>query len=233
MALPFFAITLFVSAFLLFLVQPMIGKMILPKLGGTPQVWNTCMVFFQMALLAGYAYTHTVSTRLTVRMQLFVHCGVLLLPLLVLFLWPYGPFNVADPVDKAGNPIVSADGKVEHGWIPNPNAPPIPQTLYLLALMVGLPFLVVATTSPLLQKWFGSTGHPAARDPYFLSIASNVGSMLALVAYPFIVEPEHRLARSGLGVDLWLHGAGPGSRWLCLHGVAGAAQRPASRGGHP
>ncbi len=188
MALPFFAITLFVSAFLLFLVQPMIGKMILPKLGGTPQVWNTCMVFFQTALLAGYAYTHTVSTRLSVRRQLFVHCAVLVLPLFVLFLWPYGPFNVADPVGPDGKPIV-VDGKVERGWIPNPEAPPIPQTLGLLLAMVGVPFIVVATSAPLLQKWFGSTGHPAAKDPYFLYGASNLGSMLALLAYPFIVEP--------------------------------------------
>ena len=71
MVLPFFAITLFVSAFCLFLVQPIIGKLILPKLGGTPQVWNTCMVFFQTALLAGYGYTHTVSTRLKLKQQLW------------------------------------------------------------------------------------------------------------------------------------------------------------------
>src|SRR2546422_9068370 len=92
LALPFFAITLFVAAFQLFLVQPMIGKMILPKLGGTPQVWNTCMVFFQSALLVGYAYSHTVSTRLSLRKQLIVHCCFLLVPLL--FLIPNGPFNI-------------------------------------------------------------------------------------------------------------------------------------------
>src|ERR1044072_3487314 len=90
-ALIVFAITLFVSAFLLFLVQPMIGKMILPKLGGTPQVWNTCMLFFQTVLLAGYAYTHTLTPRLPVRKQIMVHLGMLILPLL--FLLPNGPFN--------------------------------------------------------------------------------------------------------------------------------------------
>src|SRR5262249_56341434 len=83
LALPFFAVTLFVSAFLLFLVQPIIGKLILPRLGGTPQVWNTCMVFFQAVLLAGYAYTHSVSTRLTLRRQLMVHGILLLAPFIV------------------------------------------------------------------------------------------------------------------------------------------------------
>src|SRR3954467_12661644 len=91
LALPLFAITLFVSAFLLFLVQPMIGKMILPKLGGTPQVWNTCMLFFQTTLLAGYAYTHNLSPRLPTRRQLVVHGILLLVPLA--FLLP-SPFNV-------------------------------------------------------------------------------------------------------------------------------------------
>src|SRR5947208_294240 len=89
-----FTITIFVSAFLLFLVQPIIGKLILPKLGGTPQVWNTCMVFFQTALLLGYAYTHTVSTYLPTRRQIVVHCLLLLVPLIILI--PGGPFNVLD-----------------------------------------------------------------------------------------------------------------------------------------
>jgi hypothetical protein len=172
LALILFAITLFVSAFLLFLVQPMIGKMILPKLGGTPQVWNTCMVFFQTALLVGYGYTHSVSTFLKTRTQVMLHCGVLFVPFLVLL--PWMPFNVTE-------------------WIPPPGINPIPATLWLLAQVVGIPFIVVATSAPLLQKWFGSTGHPAAKDPYFLYGASNLGSMLALVAYPVLVEPFFRL----------------------------------------
>src|SRR5260221_5636823 len=94
LALPLFAITLFVSAFLLFLVQPIMGKMILPKLGGTPQVWNTCMVFFQTALLVGYGYTHTVSTFLKVRAQVILHCLVLFIPLI--FLLPNLPFNITN-----------------------------------------------------------------------------------------------------------------------------------------
>src|SRR3954471_24901490 len=89
LALPLFAITLFVSAFLLFLVQPMIGKLILPKLGGTPQVWNTCMVFFQSALLLGYAYTHWVSTKLKLRQQLILHSCLLLVPIAMMFVFPF------------------------------------------------------------------------------------------------------------------------------------------------
>src|SRR2546422_1359257 len=104
LALPFFAITLFVAAFQLFLVQPMIGKMILPKLGGTPQVWNTCMVFFQTALLAGYFYTHTVSTYLKTRTQIIVHGILLLVPFIILL--PWGPFNVVAWVPPSGgNPV--------------------------------------------------------------------------------------------------------------------------------
>src|SRR5436305_6118324 len=101
--LPFFSLTLFVSATLLFFVQPMIGKMILPKLGGTPAVWNTCMVFFQATLLAGYGYTHTVSTYLKTRTQLLVHTLLLCLPLLLLF---QGPFNIGNWIPPAeANPI--------------------------------------------------------------------------------------------------------------------------------
>lgn len=182
MALPLFAITLFVSAFLLFLVQPMMGKMILPKLGGTPQVWNTCMMFFQTALLVGYGYSHTVSTRLSLKKQLIVHCAFLLVPLL--FLIPNGPFNIT-------------------GWIPPTEDNPIPSTLFLLTMVVGVPFLVVSTSAPLLQRWFSFTGHPAAKDPYFLYGASNLGSLLALVCYPFLVEPSFILSTQAW---IWLGG---------------------------
>ena len=175
MALPIFAVTLFVSAFILFLVQPIIGKLILPALGGTPQVWNTCMVFFQAALLAGYAYTHTVSTRLPLRKQLMLHGAILFLPLILLLAMGIGS------ADQSPFSIL--------GFVPPPGANPIPYTLAQLTLLVGLPFFVVATSAPLLQKWFTSTGHPAAKDPYFLYAASNAGSMLALLAYPFLVEP--------------------------------------------
>ncbi len=170
MALALFAITLFVSAFILFLVQPIIGKTILPKLGGTPQVWNTCMVFFQSVLLLGYFYTHAATTRLSQRTQLILHGILLFIPFIILL--PFGgPFNITN-------------------WIPPPGANPIPSTLFLLAFVVGIPFFVVSTSAPLLQKWFGSTGHPAAKDPYFLYAASNLGSLLVLFPlYPVVIEP--------------------------------------------
>ncbi len=182
MALPLFAVTLFVSAFQLFLVQPMIGQMILPKLGGTPQVWNTCMVFFQSALLAGYAYTHSLSTTVSVRRQILIHGLLLFLPLAILL--PQGPFHLME-------------------LEPTPGANPIGKTLLYLAVIVGLPFFVVATSAPLLQKWFGATGHPAAKDPYFLYGASNLGSMLALLAYPVLVEPWIGLRAQA---EVWLYG---------------------------
>jgi hypothetical protein len=164
--LPYFSLTLFVSATLLFLVQPMIGKMILPQLGGTPAVWNTCMVFFQGVLLAGYGYTHFLTTTQPPRRQVIIHIVLLLLPFIVL------PFTLGDwePDTDTNSFVVFA------------------MLLVQLIMMVGLPFLAVSTTAPLIQKWFGHTDHPAARDPYFLYGASNFGSMIGLAAYPFIIE---------------------------------------------
>jgi hypothetical protein len=161
-----YALTLFASATLLFFVQPMFARMVLPLLGGTPGVWNTCMVFYQAALLAGYAYAHALTTWLPRRHQALVHACVLLCPLLVL------PITVA------------------RGWVPAGDTIPGPWLLALLTVSVGLPFLVVSTSAPLLQKWFAGSGHAAARDPYFLYAASNAGSMLALLGYPFLVEPH-------------------------------------------
>jgi hypothetical protein len=194
-----FAITLFVSATLLFLIQPMIAKMILPSLGGTPNVWNTCMVFFQALLLAGYLYAHLTTQRLGVRKQAVLHVGVLLLPLLTLTLLTF-PLRIAK-----GGTAVSEGGLL--GWLGTPPTEhnPIPWLLALLLVCVGLPFFVVSTSAPLLQKWFASTGDPAARDPYFLYAASNLGSMLALVGYPALLEPQLRLANQGL---LWAAGYG-------------------------
>ncbi len=171
----YFALTLFVSSTLLFLVQPMIGKMILPRLGGTPAVWNTCMVFFQAVLLVGYAYTHAVSTWQNRRRQLVMQLALLALPFLAL------PFALGD-------------------WQPPAEDNPVFAVLWLLLGLVGLPFFVVATSAPLLQKWFAGTGHPAAKDPYFLYGASNLGSMLALIIYPTLVEPNLSLENQSL---LW------------------------------
>ncbi len=162
----YFSLSLFVSATLLFFVQPMIGKMILPQLGGTPAVWNTCMVFFQGVLLVGYGYTHLLTTTQPTRRQVLIQGALLFSPFLFLML----PFHL-------GN------------WIPPDESNPIFSLLWKLTLMVGLPFFMVSTTAPLLQKWFFHTGHPASKDPYFLYGASNLGSMLGLLAYPTIIEP--------------------------------------------
>ena len=164
-----FSLTLFLGAALLFVVEPMFGKMALPLLGGSPAVWNTCMVFYQGALLAGYLYAHLAPKWLGVRRQAAFHLGLLLL---ILFTLPIGIF---------------------HGWTPPPTANPVTWLLLLLLLSVGLPFFVVSSTAPLLQKWFAHTSHASAHDPYFLYGASNLGSLLALVAYPTIIEPYLRL----------------------------------------
>jgi hypothetical protein len=178
-----FLLTLFLSAFLLFCIQPMIAKMVLPLLGGSPAVWSTCMVFFQAALLAGYAYAHATTTWLGVRRQTIVQAGLLLLPLFVL---PFGvPSDAARSLSPEANPT---------GWL-----------FGLLLGMVALPFFVVATSAPLLQRWFTQSGHPAASDPYFLYGASNLGSMLALLAYPLVIEPNLRLAQQSMA---WTVGYG-------------------------
>ncbi|PWU21299.1 MAG: hypothetical protein C5B48_11475, partial [Candidatus Rokuibacteriota bacterium] len=163
---------LFVGAALLFAVQPMMGKMIVPLVGGSPSVWNTCMVFFQAALLGGYAYAHATVVWLGARRQAIVHFVVLALPLGFL-------------------PIVVNAGLAKGG-----EANPIATVLVLLGASVGLPFVVVAATAPLVQTWFAHTHHSAARDPYFLYAASNLGSMLALLSYPILIEP-HLPARGG------------------------------------
>ena len=168
-----YAVTLFVGATLLFVVQPMVGKMILPLLGGTPAVWSTCMVFFQAALLGGYAYAHATTAWLGIRRQTILHLALLAVPLAVL---PLG---------------------VDASRLPGGEANPVLGVLVLLSLSVGLPFFVVSATAPLLQHWFTHTGHRAARDPYFLYAASNLGSMLALLSYPALIEPRLRLRDAG------------------------------------
>jgi spermidine synthase len=200
-----FAVTLFVSATLLFLVQPMIAKMILPSLGGTPAVWNTCMVFFQAVLLAGYAYAHASTGWLGTRRQLLVHTILLFLPFLVL------------PIGMA------------RGWVPPADANPIPWLLALLAVSVGLPFFLLSISAPLLQTWFAGTSHPRAHDPYFLYAASNVGSMLALLGYPILVEPNLPLKGEKWLSQSWLWTAGYGLFVLCTLACAWAAWRGRSR----
>jgi spermidine synthase len=163
-----FATTLFVSAFLMFLVEPMIARMVLPQLGGAPAVWNTCLVFFQFMLLAGYAYAHGATRWLGVRRHIVVHSVILLMPLLVL------------PIGLRQAPPASSQSPI--GWL-----------LLALGGSIGLPFFVLSTSAAVLQKWFSATDDESAGDPYFLYAASNLGSFIALLAYPLAVEPTLRL----------------------------------------
>jgi hypothetical protein len=160
-----YAGALFLSAVLLFGMQPLIVKMALPRLGGSPAVWNAAQVFFQALLLAGYLYAHLLSRLRAVRGAVVVH--------VLLLLGAFATLPVALPGD----------------WQPPVSGSPIPSLLGALALSVGLPFFAVATTAPLLQNWFSRSGHGAASDPYFLYSSSNLGGLLALLGYPFVIEP--------------------------------------------
>lgn len=181
-----FSATIFVSAMLLFMVQPLVGKILLPYLGGTPAVWNTCMVFFQALLLGGYYYAHRLKRVPTLRTQLIIQGALLAIALVPLLVFRFRVDFLAQTI------------------LPTPTeSNPIPWLLTILLLTTGLPFFVVSTTAPLLQRWFAGTNHPAARDPYFLYAASNLGSMLTLVGYPFIIEPSLTIGQQSY---VWLTG---------------------------
>jgi len=167
-----FGSAVFVAAGLVFLVQPMTAKMLLPTFGGSPQVWTAAMVFFQGALLAGYAWAD-ISVRRFGQRQPLVHIVLLLLPALVL---PIGLRGL----DAAGT------------------LPPAAAVVAILLVSVGAPYVAVSATSPLLQRWFSGTGHAAARDPYFLYAAGNVGSLLGLLGYPLLIEPRLPVAAQGV-----------------------------------
>ncbi|MFN9134190.1 MAG: fused MFS/spermidine synthase [Phycisphaerales bacterium] len=173
--LPLFALTIFLAAFLLFLVQPMAARLILPLLGGSPAVWNTAMVFFQFLLLGGYLYAHLLSRLASLRTQLIVHAVVLLAGAAML------PIALPADLNPAGG------------------THPALFVLTTLALAVGAPFLVISSAGPLLQAWFSRSDHRAAANPYFLYAASNLGSMLALIGYPLLVEPGLTLAQQRWG----------------------------------
>ncbi|HYN86287.1 MAG TPA: hypothetical protein VER32_13650 [Pyrinomonadaceae bacterium] len=166
-----FATTLFVSAALLFWVQPLIAKLLLPLLGGTPAVWTTCMLFFQGVLLAGYAYALALTRRLAPRTQAAVHVALLAAAAFAL------PFGVTQ--EAARSTPAQEDPTA---WL-----------LWTLAASVGLPFFALSASAPLFQKWFSETRHASAKDPYFLYAASNAGSLFALVAFPLLFEPFVRL----------------------------------------
>jgi hypothetical protein len=191
-----FRATVFHSAALVPLVQPMFTKMALPLLGGAPAVWNTCMPFFQAVLLGGYAYAHATTRLLRARPQTLLHLALLLISLSVL------------PVAMPG------------AWSqPSPAYP----TIWLLGLLfvaLGLPFFVLSATAPLAQTWFARSGHPMARDPYFLYVASNSGSLAALLAYPILLEPNMCLPRQKPPLDPWLPAPDATTYRLHRRGVA-------------
>jgi len=177
-SVPLYAATLFVSALLLFWVQPLIAKMMLPLLGGAPAVWNTAMMFFQLVLLAGYGYAHLLTRAVAPKGQAWIHGAVLVAAVTAL------PFAVGDqvPPTDAASPVVAL-------WL-----------VGRLSVILGLPFFALSASAPLLQSWFSRTGHPAAGDPYFLYGASNLGSLVALLAFPLILEP---LTTLSLQSRLW------------------------------
>ena len=166
-----YGITLGLSAGLVFLVQPMFAKFVLPSFGSTPAVWNTSLVFFQTALLLAYLYAHASTRRLGARRQAVLHLALVLIAVVAL------PIAVPDDFRPGEMPVLALLG--------------------LLTVAVGLPFFVVSSTAPLLQRWLASTAHPAARDPYFLYRASNLGSVIGLLGYPLAMEPNVRLAAQG------------------------------------
>ncbi|WP_419814068.1 spermidine synthase [Glacieibacterium sp.] len=175
---PLFTATVLLGSFLLFMIQPMFGRSVLPVLGGAPSVWNTAMLFYQTVLLLGYLYAHALR-HLPLRRQLMLH--------LVLFV-----------VAGLTLPVAVAQ------WLPAIGAaPPVLWLLGLLAASIGPVFFVTSAQAPLMQSWFARSGHPLAGNPYFLYAASNFGSFAALIAYPLLIEPALRL---GDQARLWSAG---------------------------
>src|SRR5688500_1890983 len=189
-----YALTIFTSAFLLFLVQPIMAKQILPWFGGSAAVWTTCLVFFQSVLLAGYAYAD-LSLRLGARRQALVHVALLALSLACL-------------------PIIAAAG-----WKPLGDEEPVTRILLLLAATIGLPYFLLSTTTPLLQSWYWRRFQSAV--PYRLFALSNFASLLALLGFPLFFEPVFDLRELGWGWSLLFAAFAllcSGTAWLSLNG---------------
>src|ERR1700722_9127103 len=173
--------SIFVSALLLFSVQPLFTKMVLPRLGGSPAVWSVAMVFFQSLLLGGYAYAHYLMQLRNRMIPVAIHLVLLVVALLTL------PLSIAN------------------GWGEPPTSGYAFWLLGLFAVSIGLPFFALAANNPLLQAWFVRTGHPNGPDPYFLYASSNIGSFLALLSYPVLLEPMFTLRTQNL---IWTGGYG-------------------------
>ena len=181
MPLIVFTVSMFISATLLFLVEPMMAKMALPMLGGTAAVWNTCMVFFQAMLMVAYLYAYASTKWLGRRTQIALHAGLVLTPFIVLPL------------------------RIPTGWEPPAQSTPVLWILGMLTVAVGLPFFLLSASTPVLQRWFASSGHKSSTDPYFLYAASNAGSLVGLLGYPLLLEPTLRLSVQS---RLWSYGYG-------------------------
>ena len=167
-----YAITIFTGAFLLFQVEPLLARYILPWFGGTPAVWMSCVLFFQLLLVFGYAYSHAIATCLRIRRQVAIHLSLigacLILMIGLALTWP-------SPITPGAS------------WKPpNPDYP-VPRIFLLLFVSIGLPYFILSTTGPLLQAWFARAHRGVS--PYRLYALSNIGSILAVVTYPFLVEP--------------------------------------------
>lgn len=180
-----FVSTIFLSASLLFFVQPLFTRIVLPQIGGSPAIWTTAMLFFQTVLIAGYLYAHLLTRHLSARAQMIVHLGV----------WAMALFFL---------PLATPEG-----WQFDPDGPIAWQTLLLFGTSIGLPFFALSANAPLLQSWYGRSGGPSASDPYFLYGASNLGSLVALLGFPLVAEPLFgtRLISSGWAVGFAALGA--------------------------
>lgn len=195
-----FTVALFLSALLLFAIQPMFTKMVLPRIGGAAAVWSVAMVFFQATLLLGYAYAHLLSRTLPLAFAALVHLGLLVVAATTL---PVGIAHGFETAPQAGLEL----------WL-----------LALFATSIGLPFVALAATAPLLQHWFAASGHPHAANPYLLYAASNLGSFVALMTYPFGVEPLSTLHTQ---ISAWSFG------YVLLIMLIAAAAVLAVRSGQP
>jgi len=199
-----FAATILLGAFLLFAAEPMVAKLLLPTFGGAAEVWNTCLFVFQVLLLAGYAYAHLIREKLGRRARIAVHVALVFAGLAAL------PVAVPHAAGSLGS-----------------GATPVLRLLAVVVGTIGIPFFIVSTTGPVLQSWFAEVGHKQSKDPYFLYGAGNIGSLLALLAYPAVIEYTIGLAAQS---QLWSWGYLTLLAMVTTCGLLAWRQRSSARG---